>query len=127
MIAAESPMIYKTTKTLSKENESFFIRFQKVTTKIKFCIITVITKEKKILTIETSTGQLYFHESNIKETAAKLPPEYLVRINNATIINLNYIDKIQKNVVYMNSRMFTVSRSYYFQFKNSANALLKKD
>jgi DNA-binding LytR/AlgR family response regulator len=127
-IAAENPIGYKATKsTLNKENESFFIRFQKVTTKIKFNIITVITKEKKLVAIETSTHQLYFHDSTIKETAAKLPPEYLIRINNATIINLNFVDQIQKNLVYIGSRVFTVSRSYYFQFRNAANALHKKE
>jgi len=126
-VAAETPIIYKPSKSsLSKESDSFFIRYQKITTKIKFDVITVITKEKKIIAIETSTNQLFFHESTIKETAQKLPPEYLVRINNATIINLNFVDKIDKNLVYIDSRVFTVSRSYYFQFRNAVNVLRKK-
>jgi len=126
-IAAESSIVYKPSKSsLNKENDSFFIRFQKITTKIKFSVITVIIKEKKLIAIETSTNQLYFHESTIKDVALKLPTEYLVRINNATIINLKFVDKIQKNLVYMDSRMFTVSRSYYYQFKNAVNALQKK-
>jgi DNA-binding LytR/AlgR family response regulator len=127
-IAAENPILYKPSRSsASKENDSLFIRYQKVTTKIKFNIITVISKEKKIIAIETSTNQLHFHESTIKDTAMKLPAEYLVRINNATIINLNFIDKIQKNLVYMDSRVFTVSRSYAYQFRNAINALQKKD
>jgi len=127
-MVAENPIAYKSTKpVLSKENDSFFIRFQKITTKIKLSNITVIRKEKKILAIETSTNQLYFHESTIKEAAAKLSSEYLVRINNATIINLNFVDKIQKNLVYIDSRVFMVSRSYYFQFRNAMNALQKKE
>jgi hypothetical protein len=126
-IVTENPIVYKSTKpSLNKENDSFFIRFQKVTTKIKFNIITVITKEKKLIAIETSTNQLYFHESTIKEVAQKLPQEYLVRINNATIINLNFVDKIEKNLVCIGSRVFTVSRSYYYQFKNAVNVLQKK-
>jgi len=123
-MVAENPIVYKPTKSaLSKENDSFFLRFKKITTKIKFNIITVITKEKKLLAIETSTDQLYFHESTIKEAASKFPSECFVRINNATIINLNFVDKIQKNLVYIGSKVFTVSRSYYFQFRNAANAL----
>jgi hypothetical protein len=126
-IATESPMIYKIAKSpLNKENDSFFIHYQKITTKIKFNIITVVTKEKNIIAIETSTNQLYFHDSTVKEVTMKLPVEYFVRINNATIINLNFIDKIQKNNVFMGSRMFTISRSYYFQFKNAMDALKKK-
>jgi hypothetical protein len=126
-IATESPMAYKTAKSpLNKENDSFFIRYQKITTKIKFNIITVVTKEKNIIAIETSTNQLYFHESTIKETALKLPVEYFIRINNATIINLNFVDKIHKNQVYVDSKVFTVSRSYYFQFKNAVDLLQKK-
>jgi hypothetical protein len=125
-IAAESPIVYKPAKSnLSKDNESFFLRYQKVTTKIKFNIITVVTKEKNILAIETSTNQLYFHESTIKEASMKLHAGYFVRINNATIINLNFIDKVQKNLVYMGTRVFTVSRSYYFQFRNAVDALQK--
>jgi hypothetical protein len=126
-IAAEASVAYKPSKTpVSKENDSFFVRYQKITTKIKFNIITVITKEKKLIAVETSTNQLFFHEATIKETAQKLPPEYLLRINNATIINLHFVDKVVKNLVYMNSRVFTVSRSYYFQFKNAMNMLRKK-
>jgi len=127
-MAAENPIAYKPSKPIqTKENDSFFIRYQKVTTKIKSNIITVITKENQLIAIETSTNQLYFHEATLKETAQKLPAEYLVRINNATIINLNYIDKILKNRVYMGERMFMVSRSYFYQFKNALKALQKKE
>jgi len=126
-VAAESPIPYKPFKSLSsKENDSLFIRYQKITTKIKFNIIKVITKEKKLLAIETSTNQLYFHESTLKEIALKLPQEHLIRINNATIINLNFVDKVQKNFVHIDSRVFTVSRSYSFQFKNAVNMWQKK-
>jgi len=125
-MVSESPIAYKPTRvTPSKEIDSFFIRYKKVTTKIKFNIITVITKENKLLAIETTTNQLYFHESTIKETAAKLPSEHFIRINNATIINLNCIEKIQKNFVYFDSRVFTISRSYFFQFKSALEALKK--
>jgi len=125
-VVSESPIVYKPARMLpNKENDSFFTRYQKITTKVKFNIITVITKEKNIIAIETSTNQLYFHESTIKETVMKLPSEYFVRINNATIINLNFVDKIQKTHVYMDSRVFTVSRSYYFQFKSAVDALRK--
>jgi DNA-binding LytR/AlgR family response regulator len=127
-IAAENPIAYKPSKQPQpKDNDAFFIRYQKVTTKIKTSIITVITKEKKFVAIETVTNQLYFHEATIKDTAVKIPTAYLVRINNATIINLNYVDKILKNLVYMNERVFRVSRSYYYQFKNAADALQKKE
>jgi len=126
-MAAENPIPYKPSRSSTqKENDSLLARFQKVTTKIKYNIIMVITKEKKLLAIETVTNQLFFHESTIKEISAKLPQEYLLRINNATIINLNYVDKIQKNVVYIDSRQFIISRSYYFQFKSAFEALHKK-
>jgi DNA-binding LytR/AlgR family response regulator len=126
-LVAESQIPYKPFRvTTNKENDSLFVRFQKVTTKIKFSIITVITKEKKYIAIETSTNQLFFHESTIKEAATKVPAEYLVRINNATIINLNFVDKVKKNLVFIDSRQFDVSRSYYFQFKNALAALFKK-
>jgi len=127
-MAAEGPIAYKHAKSAqNKDNDSFFIRYQKVSTKIKSNIITVITKEKKFIAIETSTNQLHFHEATLKETIMKLPAEYLIRINNATIINLNYIDKIQKNNVYMGNRVFTVSRSYFFQFKNAMKAIQNKE
>ncbi|MCL2246249.1 MAG: LytTR family transcriptional regulator DNA-binding domain-containing protein [Lentimicrobiaceae bacterium] len=129
-VAAESPIPYpyKPPKPSfqSKENDSFFIRYQKVTTKIKTGIITVITKENKFLAIETSTNQLYFHESTIKASALKLPA-FLIRINNATIINLHYIDKIQKDRVYLGERMFRISRSYFYQFKNALEALQQQE
>ncbi|MCL1850380.1 MAG: LytTR family transcriptional regulator DNA-binding domain-containing protein [Bacteroidetes bacterium] len=126
-IAAENPIPFKSSKSsLTKENDSFFVRYQKVTTKIKPGIITIITKEKKFIVIETSTNQLYFHEATIKETAMQLPAAYFVRINNATIINLNYVDKNLKNLAYMGERVFTVSRSYYYQFRKALDALQKK-
>jgi hypothetical protein len=124
--AAEPPITYKPARTITKEGDFFFIRYQKITTKIKANIIKVITKEKQLLAIETSTDQLYFHEASIKESATKLPQEYLIRINNATIVNVNYVEKLQKNLVYMDSRVFRVSRSYYFQFKNAMGGLQKK-
>jgi len=125
-IASDGSIVYKPARILpNKENDSFFIRYKKISTKIKFSIITVVTKEKNIVAIETSTNQLYFHESTIKETAQKLPSEYFIRINNATIINLNCVDKIQKNHVFIDSRVFPVSRSYFFQFKNAVESLKK--
>jgi hypothetical protein len=124
--AAESPIVYKATKTITKESDFFFIRYQKVTTKIKANIIKIITKEKQLLAVETSTDQLYFHESTIKDSATKLPQEYLIRINNATIVNINYVEKLQKNLVYMDSRVFRVSRSYFFFFWYAMGALQKK-
>jgi len=127
-VAAESPIVYKPSRSSqSKENDFFFIRYQKVTTKIKTNIITVITKEQKFIAIETATNQLYFHEASLKETLMKLPVSYFVRINNATIINLNYVDKILKNRVSIGERMLVVSRSYYYQFKNALSALQKKE
>ena len=126
--AAENPIVYKPIRTTpSKDFDFFFMRYQKVTTKIKVNTIKVITKEKKVLVIEISTDQLYYHESTIKESIAKLPQEYLVRINNATIINLNFIDKIQKNLVSMDTRIFTVSRSYYYQFRKAMEGVQKKN
>jgi DNA-binding LytR/AlgR family response regulator len=126
-LASENPIVYKPDKTLQhKENDSLFTRHQKITTKIKFTAIRLITKEKTMLAIETSSDQLYLHESTIKDITAKLPAEYLVRINNTTIINLNFVDKIQKNSVYMDTRVFTVSRSYYYQFRKAMEALQKK-
>jgi len=127
-IAAESPIAYKPSKPSQiKDSDSFFIRYQKVSTKVKTNIITVITKERDLLAIETSTNELYFHESTIKAALLKLPSEYLVRINNATIINVNFVDKIKKNLAYVGERVFTVSRSYYYQFKNALNVLQKKE
>ncbi|MDR2970333.1 MAG: LytTR family transcriptional regulator DNA-binding domain-containing protein [Bacteroidales bacterium] len=126
-MAAENPIVFKPLKPhQNKENDSFYIRYQKVTTKIRINTITVIAKEHKLIAIETSTNQLYFHESTIKETVMKLNVDFLVRINNATIINLYYVDKIKKNMVHMGERVFKVSRSYYFQFRNAVNALQKK-
>jgi hypothetical protein len=123
-MAAENPIVYKPQKpSQNKENDALFTRYQKVTTKVKFNTIKVITKEKKLIAIETSTDQLFFHESTIKETAAKLPQEYIIRINNATIVNVNFVDKMEKNLVYVDTRIFTVSRSYYFQFKKAVDAL----
>jgi len=125
-MVAENPIAYKPVRlSTMKDNDSFFVRYQRITTKIKFNIIKVITKENKLVAIETSTDQLYFHESTIKETALKLPSEYLLRINNATIININFVDKIQKNLVYIDSKVYTVSRSYYFQFKKAIDMLQK--
>jgi DNA-binding LytR/AlgR family response regulator len=129
-MAAENPIAYNSKPSKLpqiKDSESFFIRYQKVTTKVKTSIITVISKEKKFIAIETSTNQLYFHEATIKETASKLTAPYLVRINNSTIINLNYIDKNLKSLVYMGERVFTVSRSYYYQFKKALEMLQKKE
>jgi len=126
-MVAENPIAYKPLKLSSnKDNDSFFVRYQRVTSKIRFNIIKVITKENKIVAIETNTDQLYFHESTIKETAQKLPSEYLLRINNATIININCIDKIQKNLVHIGSKVYPVSRSYYFHFKKAIEAMQKK-
>ena len=127
-LVASPPIPYKPVKSIEiKEVDALFSRYQKITTKIKYNIITVISKEQKVLAIETSTNQLYFHESTLKETLTKLPSEYFVRINNATIINLNYIDKIQKSKVYIGDRAFAISRSYYFQFKSALEGLQKRD
>jgi DNA-binding LytR/AlgR family response regulator len=122
-MAAENPIVYKTKPSQNKENDSLFVRYQKITTKIKFNIITAVIKEKKLIAIETSTNQLFFHESTIKEIATKLHAGYFVRINNAAIINLNFVDQIKKNLVYMGARVFKVSRSYYFQFRNAVEEL----
>jgi DNA-binding LytR/AlgR family response regulator len=127
-IAAENPIGFKPPKlTPNKEIDYFFVRYQKVTTKIKANLIMVMTKENKYIAIETTTNQLYFHEATIKETVAKLHVAYLVRINNSTILNLNFVDKVEKNVVNMGERKFTVSRSYYYQFRKALDEIQKKE
>ena len=127
-MAAETPIVYKPTKkSFNKENDSFFIRYQKITTKIKLNIITSITKDAKFLVVETATHQIYFHESTMKEVVKKLPEEFLIRINNSTIINLNYIDKLHQNFAYIGEKMYKISRAYYYQFKNALSVLQKKE
>ena len=125
-IAAENPIGFKSSKlTPNKDIDCFFVRYQKVTTKIKSNIIMVMTKDKKVIAIETATNQIYFHEATIKETAMKLPAVSLVRINNATIINLNYVDKVERNTVNIGDRVFIVSRSYYYQFRKAMDEIQK--
>ncbi|MCP4459162.1 MAG: LytTR family transcriptional regulator [Cytophagales bacterium] len=87
--------------------EFVFIKSGKSTLKINFNDIEAMGNYVQINTIEKKK---HIHYASLKLIMDKLPDEFM-RVHNSYIVNLNHIDKIEDNHIYLGTHHVPVSPS----------------
>jgi len=112
---------YNSPKHTEKQKEHLFVKYQKVSVKVRFDDILFVRNVGNALKIITNNGNAVYHNCTLKKFLAVLPENYFVRINNSTIINTSKIEKYQKNSLSIKEEYFPVSRIYAEEIKRKLN------
>ena len=119
-ILQEAPSNYDIQKNADTYKEYIFVKYQKMSTKVKFDDILYVKNVGNALKIAISNGKYVYHNCTLKKFLAVLP-ENLVRVNNSTIINVNKIEKYHKNNLSIKEEYFPISRIYAEEVKKQLN------
>lgn len=101
-------------KNLS-EKEYFFIKSDGKQVKIYFKEILYIEGLRDYVNIKTTTNEFIILE-NLKDLEKTLPQNFM-RIHKSHIVNLEKIESIDGNLVYINSKSFQVGETYRENFQ----------
>ncbi|MGB1020445.1 MAG: LytR/AlgR family response regulator transcription factor, partial [Flavobacteriaceae bacterium] len=95
-----------------KTQEHIFIRSDRADHKIIINEIVSIEGKKDYVKIQLESKS-YLVRKNLKTFLLGLPSSKFVRINKSVAINLEKISKIQKNIIFLNSRNYhVISKNY---------------
>lgn len=105
-------------------DDRLFITFDGVSKFLKVNSIVCITAEKDYSYIYTNTGKKHLVLKSMVEWEERLTPKYFVRIHRSTIVNLEYVEKVEKWFnssyhVYLQNKPepFKMSRRYAAKLK----------
>lgn len=85
-----------------------FIQTGKITQKVLIDDVVLIQALGNYVQIHTKENKKYTSYYSLKGLIEKLPDEFM-RIHNSYIVNLNHIEKIEDNHVYLNEEKIPVS------------------
>jgi DNA-binding LytR/AlgR family response regulator len=112
------------------ENDRIFLEINNSPRFIKVADIVCISSMGNYSRIHVNSTELILHRKSMNEWEEMLPEKVFLRIHRATIINLNYVDRISKwssgsYQVYIKSisKPFTISQRYAARIKNKDNFL----
>jgi DNA-binding LytR/AlgR family response regulator len=90
--------------------ESIFLRKKERFERVDFKDILYAEAESNYTTIVTSSGQFVLSVT-LHEVEKHLSPAFFVRIHRSYVINMQHINSIEGNMLYINDRSFQVSKS----------------
>lgn len=102
----------------SKTQESFvlndflFVKSEYESLKVLTKDIVYIEGLKDYLKINLSNGKSILTLSNFKSIMEKLPENAFIRVHNSYIVNINYIDSIQRNKILISKQRIPISETY---------------
>jgi two-component system, LytTR family, response regulator len=102
-------------KTLDYDDR-LFITFDGVSKFIKINTVVCITAEKDYSYIYLSSGKKHLVLKSMVEWEERLTPKYFVRIHRSTIVNLEYVEKVEK---WFNSSYHVYLQNHAEPFKMS--------
>lgn len=95
---------------ISTDNQYLFVKSNRIQYQVRYEQIIMITSEKgRKIRIVLSNGQddiVYY--GKIKDLVASLNGSIFVQINYGTIVNLNYVERIEENVIHLLNGDFDV-------------------
>lgn len=111
-------------QTTSYKHNYIFLNIDKTLHKVRINDILFITSDRNYVTFIT-TSKKYVLLDTLKEWKSKLSDDF-VQIHRSYLINLNYIEKIQGNVLFISNHKLPIGRTYKsnflksFQFKKNS-------
>ena len=119
-ICQEDPSSYDPQKNTDGHKEHIFVKYQKISTKVRFDDVLYVKNVGNALKIAMANGKTVYHKCTLKKFLTVLP-EHLVRINNSIIINVNKIEQYHKNSLSIKEEYFPISRVYAEAVKRQLN------
>lgn len=98
--------------TTSAEDNFVFVKAEYGSVKIFVNEITYIQGLKDYLRINLTNGRYILTLSNFKGLLDKLPEKLFIRVHNSYVVNLSYVDSVQRNRVVMDTTRIPISESY---------------
>jgi DNA-binding LytR/AlgR family response regulator len=89
-----------------------FVKAEYGSVKIFVSEITYIQGLKDYLRINLTNGRYILTLSNFKSLLDKLPEKLFIRVHNSYVVNLSYVDSVQRNRVVMDATRIPISESY---------------
>lgn len=71
-------------------------------------------------------GEAVTVRESLTKAEKQLPPDIFSKCNSGCLVNLNYVSKIEKNMVKVGSEWFVISRAREKEFKNALLAFLNE-
>lgn len=93
-------------------NDFLFVKSEYESLKVLTKDIMYIEGLKDYLKINLSTGKSILTLSNFKSIMEKLPENAFIRVHNSYIVNINYIDSIQRNKILISKQRIPISETY---------------
>lgn len=98
--------------TTPPEDNFVFVKAEYGSVKIFVSEITYIQGLKDYLRINLTNGRYILTLSNFKSLLDKLPEKLFIRVHNSYVVNLSYVDSVQRNRVVMDTTRIPISESY---------------
>lgn len=94
------------------EDPFLFVKAEHESVKIVIGEIKYIEGLKDYLKINLNNGKYVLTLSNFKNLMDKLPEKTFMRVHNSYIVNLNYINSVQRNRIVIDASRIPISESY---------------
>lgn len=94
---------------------STFLNIDKTLHKINFDDILYIESDRNYITITTKSTKLTYIDS-LRNWGDKLPEEHFIQVHKSYIINLNVVEKVMGNMLYIEGSKIPIGRSYKSHF-----------
>lgn len=106
------PALPAISTTAAAEDNFVFVKAEYGSVKLFISEITYIEGLKDYLKINLSTGKYILTLSNFKTLLEKLPEKLFIRVHNSYVVNLTYVDSVQRNRILINNMRIPISESY---------------
>ena len=98
------------------EDTFLFVKSEHESLKIFISEIKYVEGLKDYLKINLSSGKYILTLSNFKNLMERLPEKTFIRVHNSYIVNLNYVNSVQRNRIIIDAARIPISESYKKQF-----------
>lgn len=102
----------RTLPPIDAEDNFVFVKAEYGSVKIFVHEITYIQGLKDYLRINLTGGRYVLTLSNFKNLMDKLPDKLFIRVHNSYIVNLSYVDSVQRNRIVIDTLRIPISESY---------------
>jgi DNA-binding LytR/AlgR family response regulator len=116
---------YQSIKKVVEDEESIFISVDKTLHNVKLSDIIYVQSDRNYVTVVTKNVSLVFIDT-LKNWIDYLKQDNFLQIHKSFIVNIDYIDKLTGNLVYINSQKVPIGKTYrksLFKFINPINRL----
>lgn len=96
---------------ITSNSEAVFINVDKTLHKVNIEDIIYVQSDRNYVTISTKNAKLTFIDT-LKNWNRYLKANFFIQIHKSFIVNINFIEKVTGNLVYINQEKIPVGRSY---------------